>query len=438
MARCILTSRIALVLASGLALGVPAAHAEPDANAEPVLEPAQGVEPIAAVDGPVVQLALLLDTSNSMDGLIAQAKSALWAVVIELGELEHDGERPQLQVALYEYGNDSVSEGDGYVRMRTPFTTDLDLVSEQLFGLRTNGGREFCGVVIDEAVHGLRWWRSSDEANDKTPGNAEPSDLAEAAGAALGAALGGGEREIRFAKSVDGPVCRIVVIAGNEPFTQGTLHYSEAIADAVSLGVTVNTVFCGPRREGANTGWEDGARRGGGLYTSIDQDGAVAEPPTPFDDRLSALNASLNATYLGFGERHTLARARQAELDVQSVVQANQGGGSPFARVEAKATANYVNSHWDLVDAVKVDDLDLATLDDEQLPEDFRGLSLEDQLAKVNATWDERQRVQAEIREVAEQRRVFIAEHHVAAEAPPTLAEVLTGAVVEQARRAGF
>lgn len=34
-------------------------------------------------DGPVIQLALLLDTSNSMDGLIDQARSRLWQIVNE-------------------------------------------------------------------------------------------------------------------------------------------------------------------------------------------------------------------------------------------------------------------------------------------------------------------------------------------------------------------
>ena len=42
---------------------------------------AESVKP--AADQPVVQLAILLDTSNSMDGLIAQAKTQLWNIVNE-------------------------------------------------------------------------------------------------------------------------------------------------------------------------------------------------------------------------------------------------------------------------------------------------------------------------------------------------------------------
>ena len=57
---------------------------------------------------PSVQIALLLDTSNSMDGLIEQAKSQLWSVVNEFIRAKRDGRPPALEVALYEYGNDSL------------------------------------------------------------------------------------------------------------------------------------------------------------------------------------------------------------------------------------------------------------------------------------------------------------------------------------------
>ena len=56
---------------------------------------------------PRVQLALLLDTSNSMDGLIDQAKTQLWKIVGEFAKTKLAGKSPKLEVALYEYGNDN-------------------------------------------------------------------------------------------------------------------------------------------------------------------------------------------------------------------------------------------------------------------------------------------------------------------------------------------
>ena len=53
---------------------------------------------------PSVQIAILLDTSNSMDGLIAQAKTQLWNVVNEFVRAKKNGRPPAIQVALFEYG----------------------------------------------------------------------------------------------------------------------------------------------------------------------------------------------------------------------------------------------------------------------------------------------------------------------------------------------
>ena len=101
---------------------------------------------------PVVQIALLLDTSNSMDGLINQARSHLWKIVNEFATAKRGGKSPELQVALYEYGKSSLPAESGFIREVVPFTVDLDKISKELFDLKTNGGDEYCGWVIERAV----------------------------------------------------------------------------------------------------------------------------------------------------------------------------------------------------------------------------------------------------------------------------------------------
>src|SRR3954453_10155334 len=146
---------------------------------------------------PLIQLALLLDASNSMDGLIDQARSQLWTVVNHLAKTKKDGQMPRLEVALYEYGNDGLQPSTGYVRQVIAFTEDLDSVSEKLFALRTNGGSEFCGKVIESSLNELAW-----------------------------------------SKPVG--VYKTIFIAGNEPFTQGNVDYHTACSAAVGNGVIVN------------------------------------------------------------------------------------------------------------------------------------------------------------------------------------------------------
>src|SRR4030095_13126553 len=61
-----------------------------------------------------IMIALLLDTSNSMDGLIAQAKSQLWKIVNQVAAAKSvDGKQPNIKIALYEYGNDRLSSFEG-------------------------------------------------------------------------------------------------------------------------------------------------------------------------------------------------------------------------------------------------------------------------------------------------------------------------------------
>ncbi|MBL4701913.1 MAG: VWA domain-containing protein, partial [Phycisphaeraceae bacterium] len=172
-----------------------------------------------------IQIALLLDTSNSMDGLINQAKAQLWNIVNELSAARCAGKQPLLEVALFEYGNSRLAQGEGYIRQILPFSHDLDKLSEELFKLTTKGGKEYCGMVIQDALNGLQWSRS--EADLKT-----------------------------------------IYIAGNEPFTQGPVDFHQSASLAMSKNILVNPIFCGPRATGIATSWQEGAVFTGGCYLS--------------------------------------------------------------------------------------------------------------------------------------------------------------------------
>ena len=109
-------------------------------------------DPPAAKSAPAeerpVDLCLCLDTSNSMDGLIDAAKRKLWDVVNDLARVQP---KPHLRVALLSYGNNGYPKDEGWVRTDSPFTEDLDFISERLFALKTWGGEEYVGRVLDLA-----------------------------------------------------------------------------------------------------------------------------------------------------------------------------------------------------------------------------------------------------------------------------------------------
>ena len=105
---------------------------------------------------PRVEIAILLDTSGSMQGLLDQAKARLWDIVNTLATARKHGSIPDLRVALYEYGKSSLSTESGWIREIVPLSDDLDRISTELFALTTNGGNEFCGMAISRALQELK------------------------------------------------------------------------------------------------------------------------------------------------------------------------------------------------------------------------------------------------------------------------------------------
>jgi hypothetical protein len=250
---------------------------------------AKGRRNQAPVDPPPaqnkVQIALLLDTSNSMDGLIDQAKTQLWKVVNTFIDARRDGAAPFVEVALYEYGNNSQPVGNNYIRLVQPLTRDLDEVSKQMFALKTNGGEEYCGAVIRRSLSDLTW-----DPDPKT--------------------------------------YKAIFIAGNEPFTQGPVDVRSSCKDGFSKGIIINTIHCGNRDEGISGSWHDGAALAGGKFMIIDQDRAVCHIAAPQDDRISKLGEELNKTYLGYGKLRAESAAKQQEGD-QSAAANKQSSARP-------------------------------------------------------------------------------------------------------------
>lgn len=355
--------------------------------------PATGSKPAAA--RPVVQIAVLLDTSNSMDGLIEQAKSQLWRIVNEFTVCKRNGMRPDVQVALYQYGTPSLGADNGFVRQIQPLTLDLDKISEELFKLNTDGGDEYCGSVISHAVKNLTW--SANKADFK-----------------------------------------VIFIAGNEPFNQGQVDFRAAVKEAVDKGVVVNTIFCGDATEGINTHWKDGAVLGGGSYMSINTDSKAVHIDAPQDKRLLELSGNINKTYLFFGAD----RARFAEN--QAVQDGNAGKAAPGAAVQravTKGSQAYNYAEHDLVDAWKEGKIKLEEVKKEDLPEDLKKLEGEELKKAVEAKQKEREAIQKEIAELRKARDEYVTKKmkEMATEAgKDTLENAVIGAIRKQAQDAGF
>jgi len=337
-----------------------------------------------------IKVALLLDTSNSMDGLINQAKTQLWEIVNELSYAKCDNENPDLEIALYEYGNDNLSSKEGYIRQVIGFSSDLDEISEKLFALKTNGGNEFCGEVILTSLKQLDW----------------------------------GENKNNL---------KLLFIAGNEPFTQGKINYKDAATQANEQDVTINTIFCGNYENGISGKWQDGARLTNGEYMTIDHNEQIVHIVSPYDDIIIKLNNQLNSTYIYYGSNgrskmrlQAVQDSNAAELDEVVVVK----------RAVSKSSRVYKNATWDLVDAEKEEGFSYSKLDKKTLPVDLQGKTSAEIKKYVSEQRKKRIEIQEKINDLNAKRNKYVAEKNK--DNSKGLERVMVEAIKKQAKRKNY
>ena len=345
-----------------------------------------------AKDNTRIKVAFLLDTSNSMDGLIDQAKSRLWNIVNTLTTLKYQSKTPVIEIALYEYGNDALSAETGFIRQVVPLTTDLDLISEKLFSLHTYGGEEYCGAVIRSAVKSLDW------------GNNE-ADM------------------------------KLIYIAGNEPFNQGRINYVTATEEALSKNIFINTIFCGSKQEGIATKWKDGADKGKGKYFNIDSDRKVVFVETPYDSLITVSNERFNHTYIAYGAYGASKKSNQVlqDANAKSISNANS-----VERYISKSKVVYKNESWDLVDLYKKDTTVLKTIKKTDLPIELQNKTEKEIKEVVVAKVHERDNLQKEIDALGKKRQKYIEETKTKSTSPDDLGTAITKSIVELAATKGY
>ena len=344
----------------------------------------------AETKGNTIQVALLLDTSGSMSGLIEQAKSQLWKILNELARTEKNGETPNLEIALYEYGNPTKASQRRQIAKLVDFTTDMDLISENLFALSTSGGEEYCGQVIQASLDELEWKSQNDDL-------------------------------------------RLIYIAGNEPFSQGPVSYKLSCGNATERGIVVNTIFCGDYETGIRDQWKAGADITDGVYMAINHNRETTYVETPYDKEINKLNQDLNKTYIPYGEKGKSKKQSQLRED-ENAFQYSLSNAAD--RATFKSSKNYRAESWDLVDAYKKDKSVLKNADVQV--EALQNISIEELEAQIEAAAAERENIQQQVRELDKKRRSYLDEQSKATGSKDDLQNSILESVKKQAKKKGY
>ena len=339
---------------------------------------------------PHIQVAILLDTSSSMSGLIQQTRTEIWSVVNALSEAKKENIRPTLEIALYEYGQNDLSLWSRQIRQVHAFTTDLDQLSESLFSLTTNGGDEYSGAVIHQAARDLLW---SDEQDD----------------------------------------LKVIIIAGNESFAQGPVTFQHAIQKAKHKNIIINTIHCGNRDIGTRDHWQAGAELGQGEYFAIDQNQEATYIETPYDDAISSLNLKLNQTYLPYGSNGTQGQERQQAEDSNAYTNRR----AYISRSLSKSSSYYINDSWDIIDASKKSSFSLQDIEEEQLPTILRNKTQKEKETIISTYKEKRASIKKEMAKLKKKRMEYV-QNHRQDSSKNTLGDAIIQALKKQAAERNF
>jgi hypothetical protein len=317
-----------------------------------------------AHQGPVVEVAFVLDTTGSMGGLIEGAKQKIWSIASKIASAQPT---PTLRVGLVGYRD----KGDAYVTRSFDLTEDLDGIYEHLQAFQAQGGGdtpEHVGRALGEAVSTFSWSTSSN-------------------------------------------AMKMIFLVGDAPpqVYQDGWDYRAWAKNAIAKGVVVNTVRCGPMRE-TGTAFKAIANLAQGSFTTIDASGGMVAISTPYDTKIEELNRKMAGTAIYGGLERAEAQRKVGKIGRMkgeaaanrvkyNMAQASSGRGAMVLSAKSAGRAK------DLVAEPQA----LEAMAETELPESLRKLSKRKQRAQLKALSKTRKALAAELKKVTKQRDTFVA-----------------------------
>jgi uncharacterized protein YegL len=367
--RPVLGAALALVtLASPLALAQAPQKPAPTQAAPAQQQPAQSQQ-----TRPRIDVVFVLDTTGSMGGLIEGAKQKIFSIASRIAQGKPT---PQVRVGLVAYRD----VGDEYVTKRYDLSEDLDSIFANLRQLRADGGGdtpEHVGRGLGEAVSKLSWDSSRE-------------------------------------------TMKLIFLVGDAPPAQRNddWNFNHWAKRAAEKHIVVNTVRCGGDPE-TEKSWKLAAKVTDGQYESLVQSGGMVAVATPYDAELAKVNAEIarKTMYAGKKEAQVANRARaeqmaalapEAAAERMQFLKTTRGvGKAPAAAAAVSSAPEAVAGAVDLTAQPEA----LASVKDDELPAELKGLDAKGREAKVKQLADERKALEEKAAKLAAERDAWRAKN---------------------------
>jgi Mg-chelatase subunit ChlD len=311
----------------------------------------------APKDRPNVEVVFVVDTTGSMGGLIDAAKQKIWSIS---NQIASGTPTPNLKIGLVAYRD----RGDEYITQITDLTDDLDAIHAKVMKFQAKGGGDFPESVNEAlfvAVNKIKW-------------------------------------------SEDKKTLKIIFLVGDAPphMDYKEVQYPETCKTAVAKDIIINTVQCG-NDASCKKFWLDISRLSEGSYVQISaKGGPVVVIATPFDADLAKINSELASTTVVYGSEKAQKKAKESA-----------DGAAKLAGPAAADRAAYNartggNAAYDLIDNINKGKVKLEDLKKEELPEEMRKMTLEEQKTHLDKLTKRRAELNMQVAELDKKRSEFI------------------------------
>ncbi len=345
---------------------------------------------------PRVEAVFVLDTTGSMSGLIEAAKEKIWSIASTMATAQP---APEIRIGLVAYRD----RGDAYVTQVVNLSADLDSTYATLMDFRADGGGdgpESVNQALDDALNRISW-------------------------------------------SQDSNTYKVIFMVGDAPAHmdyQDDVKYPVTLAAAKQRGIVVNAIQSGSDDETSRM-WQQIAQLGSGDYFQVEQSGNAVAIATPFDKELAELSAKMDETRLYYGsvEEKVKQRGKVAASDKLTAAASIESRARRATFNASKSgKANFLGDN-ELVDDVASGRVDISSIEASQLPEPMQAMAPAERQAVITQKNEQRKALQAQIKEMAEQRSSYL-KKRVEAEggAKDSLDEKIYSAVREQAAGKGL
>ena len=309
-----------------------------------------GHTPAVASTGKNAEIVFCLDATGSMAGLIGTAKEKIWDIVSELAQ-SHDVDTLRLGMVFYR------DRGDQFVTKRLPVSVDLDSIYTELLEIQADGGGdtpESVNQALYEAVNQMPWSKKPD-------------------------------------------TYRTIFVVGDCPphmDYQDDVPYTESCKKAQQMGIVINTIKLGNSCQEAIAHFKKMASCSQGEFLQLDQEATDVVIATPYDDEINQVTKSIDDSRLYYGNTqeqraNNLKKQKSLEVYDKSSTTANS---SRSAYKTTKSGKKAWMGSKEIVKDYQSGKVALNELEEQELPVELKGKTLEEKKRCCSCKWLRRER----------------------------------------------